>query len=74
VVTVEAGGRKVVRDIAGARGYLSQSELPITVGLGVADKVDRLTVRWPAGANEDFDVKAGDQVVELKQGAGRPAK
>lgn len=46
-VTVEAGGRTFRRDVTGARGYLSQSELPITVGLGAADKVDKVTVRWP---------------------------
>jgi hypothetical protein len=47
VVTVEAGGRTLRRQVAGARGYLSQSELPVTVGLGEATKVDRVTVHWP---------------------------
>jgi hypothetical protein len=44
---VEAGG--VVRRwyVAGARGYLSQSELVVTVGLGRATKADQVTVRWP---------------------------
>ena len=35
------------REVAGARGYLSQSELPLTFGLGKAKKVDKVTVRWP---------------------------
>ena len=46
-VTVEAGGKVYRRDVAGARGYLSQSELPVTVGLGSTEKVDKITVRWP---------------------------
>lgn len=46
-VTVEAGGKVYHRDVAGARGYLSQSELPVTVGLGGTEKVDSITVRWP---------------------------
>jgi hypothetical protein len=46
-VTVTAGGRTIRRDVAGGRGYLSQSELPITVGLGTADRVEKVTVRWP---------------------------
>jgi len=33
--------------ISGARGYLSQSELAVTVGLGHATGVDRVVVRWP---------------------------
>jgi hypothetical protein len=46
-VTVEAGGKAYRRDVAGARGYLSQSELPITVGLGTTETIDKVTVRWP---------------------------
>lgn len=46
-VTIEAGGKTYRRDVAGARGYLSQSELPVTVGLGTTEKIDRVTVRWP---------------------------
>ncbi|MCU0705559.1 MAG: CRTAC1 family protein [Fimbriiglobus sp.] len=47
MVTIEAGGRKLVRAVMGGRGYLSQSELPLTVGIGTATKVDKVIVRWP---------------------------
>lgn len=46
-VIVEAGGRTYRRDVIGTRGYLSQCELPVTVGLGTTTAVDRVTVRWP---------------------------
>jgi hypothetical protein len=46
-VTIEIGSRTLHRDVAGARGYLSQSELPITVGMGTDEKIDKVTVRWP---------------------------
>ena len=46
-VTIEAGGRTMRRQVTAGRGFLSQSELPVTVGLGTATKVDRVTVRWP---------------------------
>ncbi|HEX5272924.1 MAG TPA: CRTAC1 family protein, partial [Gemmataceae bacterium] len=46
-VTLEAGGVTQHREVTGARGYLSQSELPVTFGLGDATKVDRVTIRWP---------------------------
>ncbi|MFO0937757.1 MAG: FG-GAP-like repeat-containing protein [Gemmataceae bacterium] len=54
-VTIEAGGRAYHRSVVAARGYLSQSELTITCGLGSTSKVDRIRVRWP-GKN------AGEQV------------
>src|SRR5205814_330568 len=47
VVTLEAGGRTQTLTVAGARGYLSQSELPLTFGLGDTAKIDRITIRWP---------------------------
>ena len=46
-VTIEAGGQTYHRDVVGARGYLSQSELPITLGLGKTETVEKVTVRWP---------------------------
>jgi hypothetical protein len=32
------------------RSYLSQSELPVTIGLGEASKVDSVEITWPGGA------------------------
>jgi len=46
-VTLEAGGLVQHREVTSARGYLSQSELPVTFGLGQETKVDKVTIRWP---------------------------
>jgi hypothetical protein len=70
-LTIEAGGQTYRRHVAGARGYLSQSELPVTVGLGQAEKIDKVTVRWPGkdageeiwtnlGANRTYELRQGD--------------
>jgi hypothetical protein len=70
-ITVEAGDLTLRRQVSGARGYLSQSELPVTVGLGEVDKVDRVTVRWPGkdvGPPEVWNSLEVDQAYELKQG------
>ena len=50
LVTVEAGGQTYTRQVTGGRGYLSQSELVVTVGIGTATKADKVTVRWPGKA------------------------
>ncbi|MBY0460268.1 MAG: FG-GAP-like repeat-containing protein, partial [Gemmataceae bacterium] len=73
VVTVEAGGKTIVRQVTGACGYLSQPELVLTVGVGAAPKADKVTVRWPgsqAGAETWADLDAGRTHV-LKQGEGK---
>lgn len=33
--------------------YLSQSELPLTFGLGASDQVDRAIIEWPSGRTEE---------------------
>ena len=52
------------------RGYLSQSELVVSVGLGSIAKVDRVTILWP-GQNAESETWAqvdADKVNQLKQG------
>jgi hypothetical protein len=46
-VTLEAGGVTQRRQVASGRGYLSQSELVVTFGLGDVKKVDRVVIHWP---------------------------
>ncbi|MCI0378967.1 MAG: CRTAC1 family protein [Gemmataceae bacterium] len=46
-VIVSAGGKTYHRQVTSARGYLSQCEFPITVGLGKTAKVDRVEILWP---------------------------
>jgi hypothetical protein len=46
-VTLKANGVVQHREVASARGYLSQSELVVTFGLGKATKLDALEIRWP---------------------------
>jgi hypothetical protein len=73
VVTVEAGGKTYTRQVAGARGYLSQSELVLTVGVGTAAKADKVTVRWPgqdAGSETWTNLDAGKPHV-LRQGEAK---
>jgi hypothetical protein len=72
VVTVEAGGKTLARQVTGGRGYLSQSELVLHVGLGSAAKVDKLTVRWPGkdAGTETWANLDADKLHTLKQGEG----
>ncbi len=49
-IKARIGGRTLWRQVMPTRSYLSQSELPVTIGLGNLDRVDSLEVRWPSGA------------------------
>lgn len=46
-ITLEAGGKVHRHQVSSARGYLSQSELPVTFGLGKSSQVERVTIHWP---------------------------
>ena len=48
--------------------YLSQSELPVTFGLGRATRADRVVVDWPSGRREDLGPLAGGVTHEIVEG------
>jgi hypothetical protein len=76
VVRIFHDGQNQSRMVKGGSSYLSQSELPVTFGVGKRDKVARVQIEWPSGAKEEFkdlDSGRGYQVTEgkgLKASAG----
>jgi hypothetical protein len=67
-VALSAGGTTQLREVGAGPSYLSQ-EPPgeVFFGLGEADRVDRLEVRWPSGltqALEDLPVRSTVRLVE----------
>jgi hypothetical protein len=67
VVRIYHGGETQMRTIRGGSSYLSQSELPLTVGVGKADRIDRLTVEWPSGATQEFKNISTAKAYELHE-------
>jgi hypothetical protein len=49
VVTATVGSRSIVRQVHGAQSYLSVADFRLHFGLGAAEGVDRLDLRWPNG-------------------------
>jgi hypothetical protein len=50
VVTVTAGGRKLVRELVGGASYCSAHDQRLLIGLGNAEKVTNVVINWPSGA------------------------
>jgi len=66
-VEVVAGGRTIYRQRKGGCSMESANDPRLTVGLGTADTVDTLTVRWPSGAVttlKDLKVDRAHRIVE----------
>jgi hypothetical protein len=70
-VTLTAGGKVQHLVVTSGRGYFSQSELPLTFGLGKAATVDRVEIHWPGAPPGDVQVldppPAMDRVHRIKQ-------
>jgi enediyne biosynthesis protein E4 len=52
-VRIFRGGTGQSQMVKTGSSYLSQSELPLTFGLGKNDQIDRLEIEWPSGRTEE---------------------
>lgn len=60
VVRISYEGQTSSRTVKSGGSYLSQSELPVTFGLGQRDAVERVVITWPSGRTDEHKaVKAG---------------
>jgi tetratricopeptide (TPR) repeat protein len=71
-VTVAAAGRRWVAQRLGGGSYLSASEPRLHFGLGTADRVDSVEVRWPSGRVDHFSRLAADAVYLLREASAEP--
>ena len=56
--------------VKGGSSYLSQSELPVTFGLGREDRIERAVIYWPSGINEEHKNLAAGKAYECTEGKG----
>ena len=73
-VKIFHGGSSQSRLVKGGSSYLSQSELPVTFGLGKRDAIDRIVIEWPSGRTEDYKNLASGRAYECVEGKGITAR
>ncbi len=75
VVEIEAGGQTQVRQLVPGTGYHASNEPILHFGLGDADAIDRLTVRWPGGTEQTYtDLPANKRLTITETGRGQIAQ
>ena len=67
LVELSAGGVTQRRVVTPTRSYLSQSELPVTFGLGASSAVDELHITWPDGQRQSVPVPEVDVMMTINQ-------
>jgi enediyne biosynthesis protein E4 len=66
----ESKPHRQIDEVRSGGGYFSQNDLRVHFGLGKAEKVDTLEIRWPSGQVDILkDVKV-NQLIFVKEGAG----
>ena len=70
-VTVQmADGTRRWQMVKTGSSYLSQSELPVTFGLGRAAGVQHVEIRWPGGRVDSLPAEKANQSLVVQEGTG----
>ena len=66
-VQARVSDRVLSRQVMPARSYLSQSELPVVVGLGSAPRPDEVNIIWPDGSRQKVESPRVDGLTVVEQ-------
>ncbi|HZT40564.1 MAG TPA: CRTAC1 family protein [Chthonomonadaceae bacterium] len=69
-ILVKVGGTTQSYHVRSGSSYCSQSELPVTVGLGPAPQADSITIQWPSGLTTSLTSVAAGQIYKVVEGKG----
>src|SRR5262249_4192862 len=70
VEIVLPGGATRWQMVKTGSSYCSQSELPLTFGLGDAQRVAEIRIRWPGGRSQTIAGAAANQMMTVQEGKG----
>ena len=72
VVQMPGGSKphQQIDEVRSGGGYCSQSDLRVHFGIGQAQKIDLLEIRWPSGLVETFKDIKPNQLIYVKEGEG----
>ena len=70
ITVTAAGGAKSWALVKTGSSYCSQSELPLTFGLGAATRAARVEVAWPSGQLDVLTDVAADRAITVEEGKG----
>ena len=67
-IEVEAGGKKMIREIdGGGSSHISQNSVIAHFGLGNAAKIDKITVYWTGGNKQTMTNVTANQLITITE-------
>ncbi len=71
-IVATVAGRKIVRDVFPADGFSGQAPEEVLIGVGRAERIDSLTVRWPTGQTEELkDIPVEAKAILIREGEAK---
>ncbi|HSM79649.1 MAG TPA: ASPIC/UnbV domain-containing protein, partial [Bryobacteraceae bacterium] len=67
LVTVTAGGRSQRNEVRSGGSYLSQNDLRLHFGLGSAQRIDSVEIRWPGGGVQTLRNLGANRVIRIRE-------
>ncbi len=74
VILNSGESNRLIRTVRAGEGFLSQSSKWLHFGLGNAKSVEKVIVRWPGGAVEEYIGLRANGRYRLQQDSGRPLR
>jgi hypothetical protein len=66
--TARIGSRTLTQEVSGGQSYLSAPERTLTFGLGEAERIDSLEVRWPDATRQMHRDIPGGSDLRIEEG------
>jgi len=66
----ESKPHQQIDEVRSGGSYISQNDLRVHFGLGKAERVDLLEIRWPSGQIDTLKDVKGSQLIFVKEGEG----
>lgn len=70
-VSIQSGGLRQTDAVLSQSSFLSANDRRLHFGIGAAEAVDHITVRWPSGVTEDFQGVPAGKLYLLVEGSGQ---
>jgi hypothetical protein len=69
-VRITTEGQEQRRMVRSGSSYLSQSELPVTFGVGKEERIERVEVEWPSGRTEEYKALKSGKTFQVTENKG----
>jgi hypothetical protein len=65
--TITIGNQRQIREVKSGSGYVSQNDMRLHFGLGTAQTVDRIELRWASGWVDSLEHVKGNQILTVRE-------